>query len=80
MADKVRYIKENEEEVRTMCATLEKMRDETAKKAAEQATKRTKVQMALNMIKDGNLSIDQIAKYTMLAVDKINELITLQPV
>ena len=76
LADKVRYFKENEEGVRTMCATLEKMRDETAKKATE----RTKVQLALNMIKDGNLSIDQIAKYTMLEVDKIKELINLQPV
>ena len=76
LADKVRYFKENEEGVRTMCATLEKMRDETAKKATE----RTKVQLALNMIKDGNLSIDQIAKYTMLEVDKVRELATLQPV
>lgn len=59
-----------------MCATLEKMRDETAKKVTE----RTKVQLALNMIKDGNLSIDQIAKYTMLKVDKVRELSTLQPV
>ena len=76
LADKVRYFKENEEGVRTMCATLEKMRDETAKKATE----RTKIQLALNMIKDGNLSVDQIAKYTMLEVDKIKELTNLQPV
>ena len=49
---------------------------ETAKKATE----RTKIQLALNMIKDGNLSVDQIAKYTMLEVDKIKELTNLQPV
>jgi len=80
LADKVRYFKENEEGVRSMCATLEKMRDETAKKAAEQATEQTKIQMALKMIKDGELSLDKIANYTSLAIDKVKELATLRPV
>ena len=80
LADKVRYFKENEEGVRTMCATLEKMRDETAKKAAEQATERTRVQIAVNLLKEGNLSIEQIARCSMLAVDRVKELTTLQPV
>ena len=80
LADKVRYLKENEEGVRSMCATLEKMRDETAKKAAEQATEQTKIQMALKMIKDGELSLDKIANYTSLAIDKVKELATLQSV
>ena len=72
LADKVRYFKENEEGVRTMCATLEKMRDETAE--------RTKVQMAINMIKDGKLSVEQIAKYSMLAIEKVKELASLKTV
>ena len=80
LADRVRYFKENEEGVKRMCATLEKMRDETAKKAAEQATERTRVQIAVNLIKEGNMSIEQIARCSMLAVDRVKELTTLQPV
>lgn len=72
LADKVRYFKENEEGVRQMCATLEKMRDETVE--------RTKVQMALNMIKDGKLSIEQIAEYSMLAIEKVKELASVKTV
>ena len=72
LADKVRYFKENEEGVRTMCATLEKMRDETAE--------RTRIQMALDMIKDSKLSIEDIAKYSRLAVERVKELTNLQPV
>ncbi len=76
LADKVRYFKENEEGVRSMCATLEKMRDETAKKAVEQ----TKIQMALKMIKDGKLSLDEISNYSMLDIDRVKELATLRTV
>ncbi|MCR5205571.1 MAG: PD-(D/E)XK nuclease family transposase [Lachnospiraceae bacterium] len=76
LADKVRYFKENEEGVRSMCASLEKMRDETAQKAAEQ----TKIQMALKMIKDGKLSLDQISEYSMLTIDRVKELATLRTV
>jgi hypothetical protein len=76
LADKVRYFKENEEGVRSMCATLEKMRDETAKKAVEQ----TKRQMALKMIKDGKLSLDEISNYSMLDIDRVKELATLRTV
>ena len=76
LADRVRYFKENEEGVKRMCATLEKMRDETAKKAVDQ----TRVQIAVNLLKEGNLSIDQIARCSMLAVDRVKELASLQPV
>jgi len=74
LADKVRYFKENEEGVRSMCATLEKMRDETAKKAAEQATEQTKVLIAVDMIKEGKLSLEEIAKYSKLTIDKVKAL------
>ena len=70
LADRVRYFKENEEGVKRMCATLEKMRDETAKKAAEQ----TKVSIAIDMIKEGRLSLEEIAKYSKLTIDKVKAL------
>lgn len=66
LADKVRYFKENEEGVKRMCATLEKMRDETAE--------RTKVLIVTDMIKDGKLSLEEIAKYSKLAIEKVKAL------
>ena len=66
LADRVRYFKENEEGVKRMCATLEKMRDETAE--------RTKIMIAINMIKDGKLSLEEIAKYSNLAIEKVKAL------
>ena len=66
LADRVRYFKENEEGVKHMCATLEKMRDETAE--------RTKILIAINMIKDGKLSLEEIAKYSNLAIEKVKAL------
>lgn len=66
LADRVRYFKENEEGVKRMCATLEKMRDETAE--------RTKILIAINMIKDGKLSLEEIAKYLNLAIEKVKAL------
>ena len=70
LADKVRYFKEDEKGVAVMCKVMEDMRNETAKKAAEQ----TKIEMAINMIKDGKLSLEQIAQYTMLAIERVTEL------
>ena len=40
----------------------------------------TKIEMALNMIKDGKLTLEQIAQYSMLAIDRVKELATLKPV
>ena len=70
LAEKVRYFKEDEKGVAAMCKAMEDMRNETARKAAEQ----TKIEMALNMIKDGKLSLEQIAQYTMLAIERVKEL------
>ena len=69
LADKVRYFKENEEGVRTMCATLEKMRDETARKAEWQ----TKVRSVLRWIAMG-LTPEQIAKGEDLTVEQVEEI------
>ena len=78
LADKVRYYKENEKGVAAMCRVMEEMRKEAAEKAAEkaakEATERTKIELAINMIKDGTLSIEQIAKITMLALEQVQQL------
>lgn len=65
-ADKVRYLKEDEKGVATMCKAMEDMRNE--------AVERDRIKNALEMIKDGKLSLEQVAKYSSLALDKVKEL------
>lgn len=66
LADKVRYLKEDEKGVATMCKAMEDMRNE--------AVERDRIEIALDMIKDGKLSLEQIAQYSRLALDKVKEL------
>ena len=70
LADKVRYFKENEEGVATMCKVMEDMRNESAKTAVEKRN----IEIALDMIRDGKLSLEQIAQYSRLAIDRVREL------
>lgn len=70
LADKVRYFKEDEKGVAAMCKVMEDMRNEAARDAVE----KDRIKNALEMIKDGKLSLEQIAKYSSLAIDKVKEL------
>ena len=54
-----------------MCKAMEEMRNEAAEKE--------RVQIAIDMIKDGQLSFEKIALYTKLTVEKIKELAKMQP-
>ena len=66
LADKVRYFKEDEEGVKAMCKAMEDMRNE--------AVEKDRIENAMTMIKDGKLSLEKIAEYTSLALDKVREL------
>ena len=66
LAKKVDYLKNTEEGVRTLCKVMEDMRNETAE--------RTKIEIAMDMIKDGELSLEQIAKYSKLALERVKEM------
>jgi len=70
LADKVRYFKEDEKGVAAMCKVMEDMRNEAAETAVEQE----RIEIAVSMIKDGILSLDQIAKYSKLAIERIQEI------
>ena len=70
LADKVRYFKEDEKGVEAMCKVMEDMRNETAKKAAEQE----KLNIAQSLIKMGKLSLEEIAASVELSIDRIKEL------
>ena len=70
LADKVRYFKEDEKGIDTMCKVMEDMRNETAKKAAEQE----KLSIAQSLIKMGKLSMEEIASSVQLSLEKVQEL------
>lgn len=66
LAAKMRFFKEDEKGVEVMCRVMEKMRDET-----ELATR---IENALEMIKGGKLSFEDIAQYSGLSLEKVKEL------
>lgn len=69
LADKVRYFKEDERGVAAMCKVMEDMRIEAAKDAVE----KDRTKNALEMLADG-LSIEKVAQYTQLAIERVREL------
>lgn len=66
LADRMRYFKESEKGVETMCRAMEEMRDE--------AVMRDRTKNALEMIRGGKLSIEDIAQYSGLTLEKVEEL------
>lgn len=62
LAKKMRYLKEDEKGVESMCRVMEEMRDDV------------RVENALEMIRDGQLSLEKIAQYAGLPLEKIREL------
>ena len=59
---------DNFEGVAAMCKIMEDMRNEKAKEV--------RIDNALRMIKDGELSLEKIALYSGLSVDEVRELAT----
>lgn len=66
LAKKARYFKLDEKGVTTMCKIMEDMRNEAELNKAKK--------MAIRMIKAGKMSLEDIADYTELSLDKIKEL------
>ena len=64
LAKKARYFKQDEKGVTVMCKIMEDMRNEKAK------------EIAIRMIKDGELSLEKIALYSGLSIDEVKELAT----
>lgn len=74
LAQKVRYFKENPKGVKTMCKLLEDMKKQAAKQAAKQTEERIKTENALNLLKIGKLSIEEIAISIGLTIEKVSKL------
>ena len=70
LAKKARYFKQDEKGVATMCKIMEDMRNETALRNAKE--------IAIRMIKAGKMSLQDIADYTELSLEKELENQTMQ--
>lgn len=68
LAKRARYFKQDREGVVTMSSILEDMRNEKAKEV--------RIENAIRMIKDRELSLEKIAFYSGLSVDEVKELAT----
>ncbi|SCW63007.1 conserved hypothetical protein (putative transposase or invertase) [Ruminococcaceae bacterium YRB3002] len=66
LAEKVRFFKEKEEGVESMCRAMDELRDETALK--------TRIENAARMIASGKLSLEDIALFSGLPIEKVREL------
>ena len=66
LAERARYFKENEKGVATMCKMMEDMRKEADLEARKS--------VALDMIRDGKLPLEEIAKYFKLSLEEVEEL------
>ncbi len=62
LAKKMRYFKEDARGVATMCKVMENMRNDV------------RIENALEMIRGGKLSLEDIAQYSGLPLDKVREL------
>ena len=70
LAERVRYFKEDEKGVATMCRVMEEMRNETAREA-EHANA---VKIAKRMLESGDFSYEAVAKYVDLPVEEVKAL------
>lgn len=66
LSDRVRHYKETEKGVDDMCDILDEMKNE--------ARTKTMIETAQKMIKDGELTMEKIAEYSGLSLEKVREL------
>ena len=66
LAERVRYFKEDEKGVATMCRVMEDMRNETAREE--------RIAMAQRLLKLGKLSYEEIAETEVLTVEEVKAL------
>ena len=70
LADKARHFKEDPKGVEAMGSVFDEVREE----GIEVGTERARIQNAINMLEGGKLSIEEIAQYSGLPIEKVEEL------
>ena len=74
LARKTRYFKEDEKGVAAMCKVLEDMRSEVAREVARETAERERKEIAMRLIAQGKLSLEEIASVSDLSEEKVREL------
>ena len=70
LSKKVRTYKETEEGVNTMCDIWDEVRNEGVEKGAQN----TRIENAIKLIRNGKLSLEEIAECSGLSIEKVREL------
>ena len=74
LAKKVRYLKRDNRGIKEMTEYYDKWEREIAEEVAKETIENTSLEIAMNLITDGTLSYDAIAKVTGLSIEKVTEL------
>ena len=74
LAKKVRYLKRDNRGIKEMTEYYDKWEKEIAEEVAKETIENTSLEIAMNLITDGTLSYDAIAKVTGLSIEKVTEL------
>ena len=67
LADRVRYFKEDAKGVESMCKAIEEMRNQER----EEVTR----DFVVRMIRDGETSVEKMARYSGLSLDEVKEIV-----
>ena len=70
LSDKVRHYKESEEGVKAMCDIWEEVKNEGKVEGKLEAS----IDNAKTMLKSGKLSLEEIAEFSGLSIEKVREL------
>ena len=70
LSDKVRHYKESEEGVKAMCDIWEEVKNEGKIEGKLEAS----IDNAKTMLKSGKLSLEEIAEFSGLSIEKVREL------
>lgn len=76
LADRVRFFKESREGVVTMSRVLEEMRY----KSMQEGIKEGRKEMVVRMLQTGKLTVEEIAEYSGLGIEEVEQLAGLQKV
>ena len=74
LAKKVRYLKQDNRGIKEMTEYYDKWEREIAEEAAEEAITNKSLEIAMNLITEGNIPLDVIARTTGLTIEKVTEL------
>ena len=74
LSDKVRHYKESEEGVKAMCDIWEEVKNEGIQEGKIEGKLEASIENAKTMLKSGKLSLEEIAEFSGLSIEKVREL------